>query len=128
MCIRDSFALSVDASGKILGQVRDKARGWVSTMGQSQLPLRQWRHIVLTADGESLKLYEDGQMVSLTNCSAMSGVNVEAMWFGTNSKGTALWNGRIDELAIFDKSLSDAEVNALFRTAVEQVTPVPKNQ
>lgn len=123
-----NFALSLDASGKILGQVRDTGRGWVSTMGQSHLPLGQWRHIVLTADGESLKLYEDGQMISSTNCSAMSDVNAEAMWFGTNSDGTELWNGRIDELAIFDKSLSDAEANALFRTAVEQVTSSQNNQ
>ena len=52
----------------------------------------------------------------------MARAETEAMWFGTNADGSELWNGRIDELAFFDKSLSEAEVNRLYQAASEEVS------
>ena len=45
----------------------------------------------------------------------------ETIWFGTSANGLELWNGRIDELALFDKALSEKDIAELYQTALEEI-------
>ena len=93
-----------------------------STTGGSVLPQKTWRHVVVTADGVQLQLYEDGKLVASTPCAAMATSESDPIWFGTNASTTQVWDGRIDEVTLFDRALSEEEIAALYRTAQEEIT------
>lgn len=91
------------------------------TTGNSALPQKTWRHIVVTADGEQLQIYEDGRLVASTACTEMASSDSEKVWFGTDAKATQVWDGRIDEVALFNRALNGAEISTLYRTAQEEI-------
>lgn len=74
----------------------------------------------MTADGEQLRIYEDGQPMAST-CAQTATSDSETVWFGTDDDGSGLWSGRIDELALFDKALSDTEIAELYQSVVEEM-------
>ena len=101
--------------------IRESGGELNSVFCNSVLPLKTWRHFVVTADGNRLRLYEDGLPVASGSCEKMAASVDETVWFGIDAKGHGLWNGRIDELALFDKAISDAEVAELYQSAVEEM-------
>ena len=75
----------------------------------------------MTADVEQLKFYEDGKLVASAPCAALAASDSDTVWFGTNAEATQVWDGRIDEVALFDRALNDEEIAALYRTAQEEI-------
>ena len=75
----------------------------------------------MTADGGQLRLYEDGHKVASAPCSPVADSEADVLWFGTDPDGLSLWDGRIDEVALFDRALSDVEVAELYQAAVEEM-------
>jgi hypothetical protein len=75
----------------------------------------------VTADGQNLQLYEDGKLVTSKRCKALATTDTETVWFGTDARANRVWGGRIDEVALFDRALTEEEVAALYRTAQEEI-------
>ena len=118
---RGNFGLSLDESGTLHAAIRSSDGDVSSIAGRSILPLKTWRHVVVTADGEQLQLYEDGKLVSSKPCAAVAASDSDTVWFGTDAKVTQVWGGRIDEVALFDRALNEEEIAALYRTAQEEI-------
>lgn len=134
-----NFALSLDETGKLQATIRTRNVGAVVdkvtspesatslpqtelvTTSGSALPLKTWRHVVVTADGEQLKFYEDGELVAASLGAALAASDSETVWFGTDAKAMQVWDGRIDEVAMFDRALSEDEIAVLYRTAQEEI-------
>ncbi len=116
-----NFGLSLDENGTLQTAIRINNGDVSSIAGDSVLPLKTWRHIVVTADGEHLQLYEDGKLVASKPCAAVAASDSETVWFGTDVKATRVWDGRIDEVALFDRALNVEEIAALYRTAQEEI-------
>ena len=117
-----NFSLSLDENGRLQATIRNGDGDVSSIAGSSVLPQETWRHVVVTADGERLHLYEDGKLVASTPCAAMAVSDSDTtVWFGTNPRASQVWNGRIDELALFDRALNENEIAALYRTAQEEI-------
>lgn len=112
------FEIAMDAS-RLQVEVACRDGRSVSAIGKEKLPLKEWRHIVVTADGEHLKIFEDGMQVASTLCGEVFTTNAVPIWFGTDSGGVRIWNGRIDELALFNRALSGEEIAELFEIAQE---------
>lgn len=116
-----NFGLSLHKNGSLQAVIRS-SDGKVNTLaGGSVLPLETWRHVVVTADGEQFQVYEDGDLVASAPCEALAASDSENVWFGTDARATQVWDGRIDELALFDRALTAAEIAALYRTAQEEI-------
>jgi hypothetical protein len=77
--------------------------------------------VVTTVDGQRLSLYEDGRLVASSPCPLLADSEADVLWFGTDADGQNLWNGRIDEVVLFDKALSNAEVTKLYQAALEEI-------
>ncbi|MGI9427719.1 MAG: LamG-like jellyroll fold domain-containing protein, partial [Bythopirellula sp.] len=87
-------------------------------------PLNSWCHVAFVADGEHLKLYRDGQLISQSPCPTIAAEpSIPQLAIGTklNAQGRApenvecsLWDGRIDEVALFNHALSDRDVQQLY--------------
>jgi ferric-dicitrate binding protein FerR (iron transport regulator) len=117
-----NYSLSLDHDGRLQATVRNIDGELRSVTSDAPLPLTTWRHFVMTCDGEQLQIYEDGRRMASTACSAVAISDAETTWFGTDADGVGLWNGRIDELALFDKALSDKQIVELYQAAVEELS------
>ena len=83
------------------------------------LDLDVWHHLVAVSDADTeefgTRLYINGEIYS-ENASAPSlGENDKYVMIGGNpDTGNRTWNGDIDDIAIWDRVLSEAEVAAIF--------------
>ena len=115
-----NFALALSDAGRLKATVRAEDGGLRSCTGASALSLRTWRQVIVTADEEQLRLYEDGKLGAAVACSELKPLDSGPIWFGTESRGVGLWNGRIDEVAFLGRALAAAEVATLYSAAREQ--------
>ncbi len=116
-----NFGLSLDENGLLQAAIRTSDGEITSITGNSVLPQKTWRHVVVAADGEQLQLYEDGQLVASNPCAAVADSDSDTVWFGTDAKATQVWDGRLDDVALFDRALAADEIAALYRTAQEEI-------
>jgi hypothetical protein len=116
-----NFLLALDDKGQLQATIRDRGGQLQTITSAAFLPLREWRFIVMTADSDHLRVYVDGQLVASMPCAMMAASDSETVWFGTDAEGAGLWNGRIDELAMFDKALGDNEIAGLHQAALAQM-------
>tara|TARA_Y100000114_G_scaffold155577_1_gene180129 strand:+ start:5000 stop:7909 length:2910 start_codon:yes stop_codon:yes gene_type:complete len=76
-----------------------------------------WYHVVFTLDGSTAKLYVNGSQAGSTvttapSLTSESGNNFE---FGGNpTYRPYLWDGLIDETAIFNSTLSDSDITSMY--------------
>jgi tetratricopeptide (TPR) repeat protein len=79
-----------------------------------KLEANMWYHLAATYDGENLRAYKDGVLV--TNNSAPSG-NPDAesatLKFGRHSKNTNYFGGTIDDVRIYNYALSESDIAGL---------------
>ena len=92
-----------------------ECRGWVD--GGAFLPLNTWSHVALTYDGDNVRTYVNAILSREISVSGTLATTNGVLRIGARND-TALrysrWAGRIDELEIFDRALSDAEIQALY--------------
>ncbi len=90
----------------------------------------QFHHVVITYDGDYLRLYLDGELnnQSATRKSPYSASIPGGIPFtiGSLSDGSWPFNGIIDEVFLFDRALSDAEIGLLSAPTIT-ITDQPRN-
>jgi len=83
----------------------------------------QWHHIVATYDGSTGRLYLDGSLEDTEDFGDMDGAGdplrfaVSTAGWGTD--GTDFLDGNLDEVRIYERKLSDTEVEQLWKTPTE---------
>lgn len=92
------------------------------------LPLNQWHFLAATFIANSARaIYLDGQPVA-TNLAGGHSLNPTAFWIGNNRVfGPRLFEGRLDEVALFSRALSASEVAAIYSAAAPpklSITPL----
>jgi fibronectin type 3 domain-containing protein len=76
-----------------------------------------WYYLVATYDGETLRAYRDG--VLITANAAPSGppdADDNFLSFGRHAQANNFWAGTVDAVRLYSRVLSDAEVQTLFAT------------
>jgi hypothetical protein len=77
------------------------------------LSVNEWRHFAGTFNGTNELIYENG--VLITSSRAYTGdSSSQNLTIGKKSNSTAYWNGSIDELMIFNRSLNAAEIIKIY--------------
>jgi len=104
------YALSASYSGKPAGGVFNPSAAKIP-QGPSALPTGAWSHLAFTSDGTNLKLYVNGELVK-TESAIAAKANGSTLKIGRNGITGAWFDGRIDEMRIYDKPLSQAQVEA----------------
>ncbi len=95
-------------TGKLIfqqGQMTDKV-----LVGKTEIPRWVWSHVVLVRDGEKLQVYLNGRLEIDGTAAA---VTINELLFGGRSDNEANWEGRLDEIAIFDRALTAQEAAML---------------
>lgn len=88
--------------------------------GNSALPTNQWVHVAVTLGGTTGTLYVNGQPVGTNtnmtlNPSSLN--NPGNRWIGRSQYNDPFLNAALDEFHIFDRALSQAEVQSLLDSA-----------
>ena len=87
------------------------------TSPPTEIPLNEWMHVVGTYDGRRMKVYKNGELLGFMN--KRGPINVGAgirTWIGGNPTGATdrPFAGKIDEVRIYKKALSEQEVKELY--------------
>ncbi len=72
-----------------------------------------WMHVVSTFDGEHLRIYVNGVLTDTESQPGAIGAFPGNLRIGGSTN--EFWTGSMDELFIYNRALSDAEVDQLFR-------------
>ena len=102
-----------------------------STVYPQPLPLNQWHFMAATFIANSTRcIYLDGQLVASSSAGAHA-VNNTAFWIGNNRVfGPRLFQGRLDEVALFNRALTASEIAAVYSSAIAprlSITPQNNN-
>ena len=81
--------------------------------GKNEIPRWQWQHVVLVRNGQNALVYLNGQIEIETTIAAKRPARLEQCFFGGRSDNAFNWEGRLDEIAVFDRALTAAEVAGL---------------
>jgi hypothetical protein len=75
------------------------------------LPTATWSHLATTYDGSVLRLYVNGTQVSTLNASGAMAVSTGPLKIGGNAVfGSEWFSGLIDDVRVYDRALSTAEI------------------
>ena len=97
----------------------------------SNINLNSWIYLTSTWDGKNLKIYFNGKLENtVINGNKTFNSNNENLFFGTmaaNSTWPYWLNGKIDDIAIYNRALTEAEIQALYTgTPLCSTPPTPK--
>ncbi|GII81382.1 hypothetical protein Sru01_63640 [Sphaerisporangium rufum] len=105
--------------------------GWVQTgpedpstvSGTSPLPVNAWSHLALTYDGTTLRLFLNGQQAAETPLSGGLHDDGGALRIGGNSVWGEYFRGLIDEVRIYDRAQTAAQIRTDMNTPIGATTP-----
>lgn len=84
----------------------------------------QWHHIVATAGPSGSRLYIDGNPANSNTTPAVLTNSTNPLWIGKNPEATGReWNGEVDDVALWHRELSAAEVSAIYQAGSDAQSP-----
>lgn len=84
----------------------------VSGASMGMIPVNTWTHIAVTRNGSTFTVYNNGNVVSTWVSSAAIAPNANPLSIGKVQNQTN-FNGRIDELEIFNRALTQSEIQSI---------------
>jgi fibronectin type 3 domain-containing protein len=100
--------------------------GAVSSLsGPTASPVNAWTHVALTYDGSILRLYVNGTQVATRSISGSVQTNSSPLRIGGNSPYGEYFNGRIDEVRVYNRALTQTEIQSDMNTPIgpADITP-----
>ena len=77
----------------------------------ARLPINTWTHVAMTYDGANLRFYQGGVLVSTVAATgSMTNGNGPLIIGGTTIWPAEFFTGRIDEVRIYNRALTAAEI------------------
>lgn len=101
-----------DATGRLIlfnGNDRNQL-----LFGRSPVKLRTWHHVVLVRDGRAATAYLDGQPEFSGELESTASADETSLFLGGRCDNFANFEGRLDEVAIYDRALRPEEITAHF--------------
>lgn len=84
------------------------------------IPLNKWSHVAITYDGNTLKLYINGELVhSKTSGLILNTLSSSGISIGESFNANGYWNpfnGKIDDIAIYGRALTETEMKNLYNS------------
>ena len=99
--------------------------GYEEVFGDSALPLDTWSHLAMTYDGATQRLYVGGLLAATRTVSGAMSASKGALKIGGNAIWGEWFHGVIDEVRVYDRALSAAEVRSDMDTAVDALPAPP---
>ena len=81
-------------------------------------PDNAWHHIVIAAEPSSSKFYLDGKLVKTVSSSLIIADGFAEYYIGSAGVA-AFWNGSMDDLRFYSRTLTSTDVKALYGTTLD---------
>ncbi len=91
--------------------------------GKSVVPRWEWHAIAVVRDGGNVRVYLDGRLEIETRIPASPSHRPDRWFFGGRSDNDSNWEGRLDEIAVFDRPLSKQEMDRWMATSSTPTLP-----
>ncbi len=118
-----------NATGDLSNYLIQQGGGQVGPVREgavSPLPTNSWQHIALVCNGGTLQIYRNGQAVGTPlayDGTINTNVAIPAMAIGAkiltnnlpDSGSPGYWHGKMDELGLWSRGLTAAEIGAIYR-------------
>lgn len=88
------------------------------TLGTTPLALNTWAHLAMTYDGVTLRFYVNGTQVSARARSGTISMSGNPVTIGSNPVFGQFFQGMIDEVRIYNRPLSAAEIQTDMSTPI----------
>jgi hypothetical protein len=95
-----------DTAGKIIFQTGNSP----AVVGTDSIPRWTWAHVVLVRDGDQISVWLNGRQQLRTQARTTTAGQI---FIGGRSDSDSNWEGRLDEVALFDRALTAQEIAAL---------------
>jgi hypothetical protein len=99
-----------DNTGRPPATYVNRAGADVGIAGTAALPLNTWTHLAGTYDGATLRLYVNGVQVSSRAVTGSISVSASPLRFGGNAVWGEYFAGLIDEVRVYNRALTAAEI------------------
>lgn len=109
-------------SGNLEVQLREQNGDTVYVEDKQPLPIGSWQHVAFVVDAEYARLYRNGREVAKAPCTSLAipdypflgiGAKLTGEEIDVTNKTTGFWDGKIDELSIFNHALSPQDIRNL---------------
>ena len=99
-------------AGRLIYQCGDDSAAVVG--GKTEIERWSWNHVVLARSGNKVCVYLNGQAEPeiKMDVTAADG-SIREVFLGGRSDGAANWEGRLDEVALFNRTVTPDEIKAL---------------
>ncbi|MBU0532584.1 right-handed parallel beta-helix repeat-containing protein, partial [Candidatus Micrarchaeota archaeon] len=116
----DGLAFGVKSSSGDLGHAFNINGTTVYPCCTSTITAGTWHHIGFTYNGHNLRFYINGQFDTEKNYSGPLVTPFADVYIGARQDGLRNWNGSIDEVLVFNRTLSAQEILALYNGSSDQ--------
>lgn len=90
------------------------------TAGDKYIGGEEWSLITMTYDGDRIKIYRDDRLIDQKNYTSGIAFNNDSLYIGVNGDGLSQYfKGALDDLRIYQKTLSYSDVEALYQEGVK---------
>jgi PKD repeat protein len=96
-----------------------------NAVGPAALALNTWTHLAATFDGAALRLYVNGSLVTTTAVAGSVAASTGALRIGGNNIWPEWFAGRIDQVRVYRRALTLAEIQSDMTTPVRTDTAPP---
>jgi hypothetical protein len=97
--------------------------GTTTTFGSSPLTVGTWTHLAVTYDGASLRLYTNGVLTSSVAKTGSLAVSNNTLDIGGDAIYSQYFQGVIDEVRVYNRALSVAELQSDMTTPITDPNP-----
>ena len=87
------------------------------------LPVGVWSHVAATYDANTLRLWVNGDQAASAPFNQPIAISSGALRIGGNSLFGEFFLGRIDEVRIYDRALSEEELETAIHTPINPSGP-----
>lgn len=103
----------------------------VSINPTNNVPSLTWHYVVFTADGNNAsgKFYVDGNLVNTNSNQLYQGLitacnfNNNPLYIGSEPNILGKWGGKLDDIGIWNRALTQSEITALYTTTTPPTPP-----
>lgn len=120
-----AFGLTINPSGKIYGTIWTGGSSQDSDSSITNVANGSWHLCTYVYDGLEHRIYVDGMLESVKNHTGMIQTSANDLFIGKQEEGSLYpFEGAIDDVRIFDFSLSADEISGLFQGIFENKTGI----
>ncbi|WP_166820376.1 LamG-like jellyroll fold domain-containing protein [Thalassoroseus pseudoceratinae] len=103
--------------GRLILHSGDTDRTEIAT-GKQEIERWTWNHVVLVCKDGKIRVFLNNadEPEITTESSTKLGTGFETIFFAGHAANEDNWEGRLDEIAVFDRALSDAEIKTLMQS------------